>query len=134
MAGSPPPNRPPGRVLWGGAGYGIPTDRPWAVTFTNPYAGAPLGVPLHPTQLYECASDLVLFAALWTLGRRPAAPGRLFLVFLLGSALSRLALEPVKGDVIPITGTVTFGEALGLVVVLGVAAQRARRKWCEVGP
>ena len=42
-------------------------DVPWAITFTNPFAaanvGTPLGVPLHPTQLYES-------------GRRAADPGR----------------------------------------------------------
>lgn len=38
-----------------GDSYGRPTDLPWAVTFTNPEALAPLGIPLHPAQLYEFA-------------------------------------------------------------------------------
>ncbi len=48
-----------GRVgcLLAGCCYGKPTDLPWAVTFTDPLAasnvGTPLGVSLHPTQLYE---------------------------------------------------------------------------------
>jgi phosphatidylglycerol---prolipoprotein diacylglyceryl transferase len=48
-----------------GDDYGRPTDVPWAVTFTDPDAarlgGAPLGVPLHPVQLYESFVCLALF-------------------------------------------------------------------------
>ena len=38
-----------------GCCYGVPTDAPWGVSFTNSYAGTlvgvPLNIPLHPTQL-----------------------------------------------------------------------------------
>ena len=48
-----------------GDDYGRPTTVSWAVTFTNPDAaqigGVPLGVPLHPVQLYESAVCLALF-------------------------------------------------------------------------
>jgi len=48
-----------GRIacFFSGDAYGKPTDLPWAVTFTDPHAMAPLGVPLHPTQLYEFSLD-----------------------------------------------------------------------------
>jgi len=42
-----------------GCCYGLPTDLPWAITYTNPQATAPCYLPLHPTQLY---SALVLFS------------------------------------------------------------------------
>ncbi len=39
------------------------------MTFHNPQAaeltGVPLGVPLHPTQLYECVADALIFAFLY---------------------------------------------------------------------
>ena len=45
-----------------GCCYGRETHVPWAVTFHNPLAnqivGTPLGVPLHPTQLYEMVVEL----------------------------------------------------------------------------
>src|SRR5689334_22475371 len=51
-----------------GDDYGRATAVPWAVTFTDPDAanigGAPLGVPLHPVQLYESVVCLVLFVIL----------------------------------------------------------------------
>jgi phosphatidylglycerol:prolipoprotein diacylglycerol transferase len=58
--------------LMAGCCYGRP-DRtcPWAITFTNPEAaanvGTPLGVALHPTQLYESAAEgLILLLLLAT--------------------------------------------------------------------
>ena len=48
-----------------GDDYGRPTHLPWAVTFKDPDAadigGAPLGIPLHPVQLYESLVCLALF-------------------------------------------------------------------------
>jgi phosphatidylglycerol:prolipoprotein diacylglycerol transferase len=80
----------------GGGGYGIPTTLPWAVTFTDPNSSAPLGIPLHPTQLYESGLDLGLAGGLRAISRRPGPAGWQFLVFLFGSALIRLAVDPVK--------------------------------------
>ena len=48
--------------LFAGCCFGKPTNVPWAITFTDPFAranvGTPLGVPLHPTQLYEAGAEL----------------------------------------------------------------------------
>src|SRR5262245_43317183 len=59
--------------------YGRPASVSWAVAFTNPDAatigGAPLGVPLHPVQLYESAVCLALFGFLVWFGRRPHRDG-----------------------------------------------------------
>jgi phosphatidylglycerol:prolipoprotein diacylglycerol transferase len=49
-----------------GSGYGVEAGQGfrWAVTYTNPMAaiwsGAPLGVPLHPVQLYAALAYLAL--------------------------------------------------------------------------
>ena len=51
-----------------GCCYGHETNVPWAVTFTNPLArenvGTPLGVPLHPTQLYEAGVEAIILGLL----------------------------------------------------------------------
>jgi phosphatidylglycerol:prolipoprotein diacylglycerol transferase len=48
-----------------GCCYGKPTDLPWGVTFNNPLAyelvKTPLGVHLHPTQLYESGFEVLNF-------------------------------------------------------------------------
>ena len=65
-----------GRIgcLMAGCCFGRPTSVPWGITFTNPLAasnvGTPLGVTLHPTQLYESGVDLFIFAFLLLTERR----------------------------------------------------------------
>jgi phosphatidylglycerol:prolipoprotein diacylglycerol transferase len=85
-----------------GDDYGRQTSVPWAVTFTDPAAadigGAPLGVPLHPVQLYESAVCLVLFGLLVWLGRRRHRDGDLIAVYTLLYAIARFVLEFFRGD------------------------------------
>ena len=50
--------------FFAGCCYGRPTTLPWGITFTDPVAaanvGTPLGVPLHPTQLYEAGAEFLI--------------------------------------------------------------------------
>ena len=93
-----------GRVgcLMAGDDYGRPTTVPWAVTFTDPDAaaigGAPLGVPLHPVQLYESIVCLAIFALLVRLGRRPHRDGDVILTYTIVYAIARFILEFFRGD------------------------------------
>jgi len=93
-----------GRVgcLMAGDDYGRPTQLPWAVTFTDPDAarigGAPLGVPLHPVQLYESVVCLLLFAWLVKLTRRKRFDGEVILAYTLAYAVARFVLEFFRGD------------------------------------
>lgn len=86
-----------------GCCYGRETDVPWAVTFTNPEAsanvGTPLGVPLHPTQLYEAGAELLILVGLLALERRGRPfPGRTFWTYLLVYGISRFVIEFYRGD------------------------------------
>jgi phosphatidylglycerol:prolipoprotein diacylglycerol transferase len=85
-----------------GDDYGRPTQLPWAVTFTDPDAarigGAPLGVPLHPVQLYESIVCLALFAVLMRLSRRKRLDGEVILAYTLLYAIARFVLEFFRGD------------------------------------
>jgi phosphatidylglycerol:prolipoprotein diacylglycerol transferase len=93
-----------GRIgcLMAGDDYGRPTQRPWAVTFTDPDAarigGAPLGVPLHPVQLYESIVCVVLFVVLVRLSRRKRFDGEVILAYTSLYAAARFALEFFRGD------------------------------------
>jgi phosphatidylglycerol:prolipoprotein diacylglycerol transferase len=100
-----------------GSGYGTPTAVPWAVVFHDPRGQAPLGVPVHPTQLYEALALLALFGGLW-MARRVHQDGVRFLLYLAG--LSALApLDFLKGDalwvadLVPAALVVTLGGLLG---------------------
>ena len=93
-----------GRVgcFMAGDDYGRPTHVAWAVTFTDPDAGriggAPLGVPLHPVQLYESIVCAVLFVVLLRLRRRKRFDGEVILSYTLLYAVARFILESFRGD------------------------------------
>ncbi len=86
-----------------GCCYGKPTTLPWGVTFTNPLAaanvGTPLGIALHPTQLYEAGAELLILILLLTTERRgPRFAGRTFWLYLFLYAVSRYGIEIFRGD------------------------------------
>ena len=86
-----------------GCCYGKPTDVPWAIIFTNPSAqanvGTPLGIPLHPTQIYEAGAELlILVLILATENRGRRYPGRTFWSYMFLYAVSRYIIEIYRGD------------------------------------
>jgi phosphatidylglycerol---prolipoprotein diacylglyceryl transferase len=86
-----------------GCCYGRQTTVPWAVTFTHPEAaanvGTPLGIPLHPTQLYEAGAELLILGLLLGFEHKGRAfPGRLFWSYMLLYAVSRFFIEIYRGD------------------------------------
>ena len=94
-----------GRIgcLMAGCCYGRPTELPWGITFTNPLAaanvGTPLGVSLHPTQLYESGAALIILAVLLLAERRGLGfHGRTFWSYLLLYSSARFAIEFFRGD------------------------------------
>jgi phosphatidylglycerol:prolipoprotein diacylglycerol transferase len=89
--------------LFAGCCYGKPTSLPWGITFTDPFAasnvGTPLGIPLHPTQLYEAGAELlILFVLLATERKGRVFPGRTFWLYMLLYAVSRFIIEFYRGD------------------------------------
>ena len=89
--------------FFAGCCFGKPTNVPWAITFTDPFAqanvGTPLNVPLHPTQLYEAGAELLILIFLLTTetrGRKFA--GRTFWLYMLLYSVSRFVIEFYRGD------------------------------------
>jgi phosphatidylglycerol:prolipoprotein diacylglycerol transferase len=89
--------------LAAGCCYGKPADVPWAIVFTNPLAatnaGTPLGIPLHPTQVYEAGASLLILAVLLATERRGRRfAGRTFWSYMFLYAVSRYVIEIYRGD------------------------------------
>jgi phosphatidylglycerol:prolipoprotein diacylglycerol transferase len=101
--------------LEAGCDYGTPSQLPWAVIFRSPAAvpGTPLGVPLHPTQLYSSLVEFVLFVFLLWLLHRPHYDGEVLGAWLFLSGLSSSLLTLVRGDDVLVT------QLMGATMVLG---------------
>ena len=89
--------------LFAGCCFGRETHVPWAITFKDPFAaanvGTPLGVPLHPTQLYEAGAEfIILMVLLWSERKGRPYPGRTFWLYMLLYAISRFVIEFYRGD------------------------------------
>jgi phosphatidylglycerol:prolipoprotein diacylglycerol transferase len=80
-----------------GCCWGVESHLPWSVTFTSPQAhdltGVPLGVPLHPTQLYESFADALIFVALYYRIGKPHTSGTILGWYLALYSTARLAIE-----------------------------------------
>lgn len=85
-----------------GCCYGKPTTAFWGVTFTDPYAreivGVPLGVALHPTQLYEAFAEFAIFGFLLYLGTRKKFDGQVFWSYVASYSVARFVIEFFRGD------------------------------------
>ena len=85
-----------------GCCYGKPTTVAWGVVFTNPaaaqLAGTPLGVHLHPTQLYEAAAEFLNFLILIWIGKRQRFTGQIIATYFLLYGLERGTIEFFRGD------------------------------------
>ena len=81
-----------------GCCYGAPTCVPWAVTFTDPDSLAVLGVPVHPSQLYESFGAFLIFIGLFLYRKRTQFDGQLFWLYALCYSVLRFSLEFLRGD------------------------------------
>lgn len=65
-----------------GDATGASTSVPWAFVYTNPNTYAPIGVPTHPSPVYEILWNLVVFAVLYRFKGRLKPDGYLFMLYL----------------------------------------------------
>lgn len=83
-----------------GCCWGARCDRPWAVTFRSEDAaaltGVPLGIPLHPTQLYEALAEFVIFGLLWQRSRWKLGDGAQIGFYLVAYSILRFGVEFVR--------------------------------------
>jgi phosphatidylglycerol:prolipoprotein diacylglycerol transferase len=106
-----------GCQLAGDGDWGKPSTLPWAHAYPDAIIGweqwvaangFPADVRVHPTPIYEMILYLGIFAFLWSIRKRPLAPGSLlWLYFVLGGA-ARFAVEFVRVNP---TGLLGLSEA-----------------------
>ena len=108
--------------LMAGCCFGRPTTVPWAITFESAYAadtvGVPLGLRLHPTQLYDAGAELLIFLFLIFLERRgrPFA-GRTFWAYVGIYAIARFIIEFYRGDSRGMIGPLSTSQFLSILLL-----------------
>ena len=82
-----------------GCCYGSVCALPWAVKYSHPESLAPLGVYLHPTQLYSSLASLSIFLIMrFALDSRLKKPGQLLFAYLFIEGLARLGVDLWRAD------------------------------------
>ena len=106
-----------------GCCWGLPTSLPWGVTFTDPYShdvvGVPLGVPLHPTQLYESAAEFIIFLLLYSQYRKKQFDGQILGWYLVLYATARFLVEFLRShvDEALFFGSLSDAQATSLMLI-----------------
>ena len=108
--------------LFAGCCFGRPTTVPWAITFHNEYAarnvGTPLGIPLHPTQLYEAGAELLILVLLLATERKGRPfPGRTFWSYMFLYGVSRFIIEFYRGDSRGVVGAFSTSQFVSIIIV-----------------
>jgi phosphatidylglycerol:prolipoprotein diacylglycerol transferase len=116
-----------GRIgcFYAGCCYGKPAEGlPWAVTFTDPQTLALVGIPLHPTQLYESLGELTIFFVLITLRRHRSFNGQLFVTYVMLYSVLRFIVEFFRGDIARgfITHQLSFSQGVSVLMFLTAVA------------
>lgn len=107
--------------FFAGCCFGKPTALPWAVVFTSPaaarLAGTPLGIPLHPTELYESAAEFLNFLFIAWLGKRQSFSGQMIGTYFILYGVARGIIEFFRGDP---GRTMMFHDSISLMQISSV--------------
>lgn len=109
--------------FFAGCCYGLPTDRPWGIVFSDSQTLAPIGFPLHPTQLYEFVFLTFLGLFLWwrfiKLKRMSIVKidGVIFADYLILYSVGRFLIEFFRGDDPRVLG-MTPGQMMSILVLI----------------
>jgi phosphatidylglycerol:prolipoprotein diacylglycerol transferase len=106
--------------FFAGCCYGKQCDLPWAVSFNHPESLAPIGVLLHPTQLYSSMSNLMIFGILWFWRSRKTFDGQIFWIYILLYGTLRSLIEQLRGDFrgAAVFDVLSVSQAIGLFLAI----------------
>jgi phosphatidylglycerol:prolipoprotein diacylglycerol transferase len=131
--------------LAGDGDYGMPTDLPWASSYskgTYPPSAAfrdfpdvvakygvdgvvPDDILVHPAPLYETLLGIIIFVILWRLRTKFTVNGKLFMLYLILSGIARFGVEFIR-----LNERILFGlseaQLIAVVLILMGAAGLSR--------
>ena len=113
-----------------GCCWGTECTRPWAVTYIDPSAaelsGVPLGVPLHPAQLYESGAEFVIFGFLYWFWKSSPRPGAVIGAYLVLYSIARFIVEFYRNHEQNLVNGLSLTQWISLALFLAGAALLAR--------
>jgi phosphatidylglycerol:prolipoprotein diacylglycerol transferase len=114
-----------------GCCYGKTTTLPWAIVYTNPNSLGPIGIPVHPTQIYEIIYNLIVFSILFKLRGRFKPKGSLFLIYLSLYSVWRLGIDFIR-DGTPFLFGLHQAQVVSIIVlVITVPLLAVRTRWVK---
>jgi len=112
-----------------GCCWGKPTTLPWGVKFSelgHQITGVPNDTYLHPTQLYESFTMLIVFLFLLWLHKRKRFSGQVILAYALLYSVIRFFIEFVRddprGDILGLTSLTGLSTSQLISIVVGISA------------
>ena len=115
-----------------GCCYGIETLLPWGIVYAHPDSFAPLGIVVHPTQIYEIIFLLIVFAVLISLRWRFKPDGSLFLIYLSLYSLWRVGIDFLREGT-PFLFGLHQAQVTGLIILaIAVPILAYRTRWVRV--
>jgi phosphatidylglycerol:prolipoprotein diacylglycerol transferase len=82
-----------------GCCYGTITQLPWAIVYTDLTSIAPLGVALHPAQLYSSFMLFCIFLLMYyKIQYMTTKPGQLLGIYLISAGIERFVMDFFRGD------------------------------------
>ncbi|MBE9482254.1 MAG: prolipoprotein diacylglyceryl transferase [Chloroflexi bacterium] len=115
-----------------GCCYGMPTSLPWGVIYTHPDSFAPLGVAIHPTQVYELIFCLIVFAVLLKLRGRLKPDGSIFLIYLSLYSLWRIGIDFLREGTPFIFGLDQAQVIAIIILAITIPLLVYRTRWVKV--
>ena len=114
-----------------GCCYGIETHLPCAIIYSHPESLGPLGIPVHPTQIYEIVYNLIVFVVLLRLKGRFQPDGSLFLIYLTLYSLWRLGIDFIR-DGTPFLFGLHQAQVISIVVlIITITLMALRTRWVK---
>ena len=112
-----------------GCCYGEETDLFCGVVYTHPESYAPLGIAVHPTQIYEIIYLLIMFVVLLSLRGRLKPDGSIFLTYLSLYSLWRIGLAFLREGA-PFLFGLHQAQVIGIVVLaIAIPVMALRTRW-----
>ncbi len=114
-----------------GCCYGLETSLPWAIIYTHPDSLAPLGIAVHPTQVYEIIYLLIIFGVVLMLRGRLKSDGSLFFVYLILYSLWRFGIDFLRAGS-PFLFGLHQSQVIAIVVlVITIPLLALRTRWVK---